>query len=484
MIGDFVERKLAEVDDLAELKVTLVTLRLLEQKVSPAASVTERELLAHPAIRDGLSFPAISLSPALQRAVARGALLCAQVGEEQRYFAADETSRRTVEALSTLASPDSMATQADAVLGLVAHEIERLELIDAYPISGDDRAQIEEWLARGYTHEEIMAAARLTLRSPRGKHVPPRGIKEIGAALTVAPPAEPSDYYLIVVAKASRPPEEIVNLRERLGRWPTAHEFAVARAAVGLFGLRVVLDALRRVDVDELLGFLAEQEDAALALQRNDAQVKTHMREVVQLYESSFGLPPTGAIANEMQALFKDFPDVMLWRDVFAYAAGQNKRSWPYVRKLLQNPSADVFLPQPANDTARLAFEAYRKRVNRTLDASVANEINQLAQKVTDAAVWSSAFDKAAAANALRWDYIKKVLASSAEPPTRKNHGRAKPTTKRGGTFRRPQVQYTEAERAAAEERARQQLARRTSQPAQAAQPAQSGDKSHCHKPE
>ena len=186
MISDFVERKLAEVDDLAELKVTLVALRLLEQKVAPAASTTERELLAHPAIRDGLSFPAISLRPALQRAVARGTLLCAQVADEPRYFAADDASRRAVEALSVVAAPESVTNLAEAVLRLVAGEIERLEQIDAYAISGEDGIQIEEWLARGYTHEEIISATCLALRSPRGKHVPPRGVKEIGTALTAA----------------------------------------------------------------------------------------------------------------------------------------------------------------------------------------------------------------------------------------------------------------------------------------------------------
>ena len=236
-----------------------------------------------------------------------------------------------------------------------------------------------------------------------------------------------------------------------------------------MFGLRAVLDGLKRasqghdLDIHALLGILAEQEEAALALQRGDAQTDVQMRELVQLYESSFGMPPTGAIANEIQALTKEISDVVLWRSVFAYAANHNKRSWPYVRKLLQNPSPDVFLPQPVNDIAKIAFDAYRKRVNRTLDASVAHEINQLAHKIGDVAKWTSAFDRAAAANALRWDYIKKVLTSAQADPGDAKRKPASKAHKPGTGYRRPQVAYTDEQRVAAEERARQRRAHRAS---------------------
>ena len=56
------------------------------------------------------------------------------------------------------------------------------------------------------------------------------------------------------------------------------------------------------------------------------------------------------------------------------------------------------------NETAKAAFEMYRRRVNRVIDATIASEINTLAGTVSELARWSNAFDKAAAANALRWD--------------------------------------------------------------------------------
>jgi hypothetical protein len=256
-------------------------------------------------------------------------------------------------------------------------------------------------------------------------------------------------------------------LRERLGRQPGAHEFNIVRNAVGLFGLRAVLDGLKRVsrgrqvDIDALIPLLVEQEEAALALQREEVEIDARLSELAELYESAFGLPPTAVIAEEMRLLLHEAQDLALWRSVFAYAAQQNKRSWPYVKKLLQNPSPDVFLPQPVNEIAQFAFHEYRRRVNRILDAGVAGEINQLALRVTDAARWTNAFDKAAAANALRWDYIKKVVTTSLNTKSEKNNGRAKATAKRGGASRRPQVEYTDDARAAAEDRARQRLAQR-----------------------
>lgn len=149
----------------------------------------------------------------------------------------------------------------------------------------------------------------------------------------------------------------------------------------------------------------------------------------------------------------------------------QNKRSWAYVRRVIMNPSPDLYAPAPANATAQFAFAEYKKRVNRVLDASVAREINTLAAQIEDTVKWSAAFDKAAAANALRWDYIKKVLTSQAEPAD-KTHGRKKPTARqdagksRSNTFRRPQATYSDEERAAAEERARQRAANRAGKPA------------------
>jgi hypothetical protein len=284
----------------------------------------------------------------------------------------------------------------------------------------------------------------------------------------------PTDYFHVVIARSVKPvPEEIMLLRERLGRWPNAREFEQARAAVGLFGRKVTLEMLRRAPLDGndtldgVIGALAEQEAAALALQRSMNEDEGEVREMAALYEQTFGVPPTGVVMDEMKLLRKDVADMAVWRGAFAYAIHQNKRSWAYVRRIIMNPSPDVFAPAPANATAVFAFAEYKKRVNRMLDGSVAREINDLAAKIDDTVKWTAEFDKAAAANALRWDYIKKVL-SSADEPADKANGRKKSAGKqntgkqRSNTFRRPQATYSDEERAAAEERARQRAAQRT----------------------
>lgn len=479
MLDDFIQHTLPQVDDLAELKVSLVALRLLEQKVSPAPSITERDLMQQPAIRDGLSFAAISLRPALQRAVARGTLLCAQVGEgEPRYFANDDAGRRAVDVLSSPALDVLPATQMhDALFWALAKEIERLELIDAYPISDHDRALAGEWLSRGYAEAEMIAAVQAALREPRRKNAPARTLKDCAGVLTSQPPVMPTDYYHVVIARSVKPvPEEIMLLRERMSRWPNAREFEQARVAVGLFGRKVALDALRRAPLegdnalDGVIAALAEQEAAVLALQRNMTEDEAQVREMAALYEQTFGVPPTGVVMDEMRLLRKDVADIAVWRGAFTYALNQNKRSWAYVRRIIMNPSPDVYAPAPANATAQFAFAEYKKRVNRVLDGSVAREINDLAVKIDDTVKWTAAFDKAAAANALRWDYIKKVLSSTDEPADKTN-GRKKPAKQnagkqRGNTFRRPQATYSDEERAAAEERARQRAANRAARPA------------------
>jgi len=131
------------------------------------------------------------------------------------------------------------------------------------------------------------------------------------------------------------------------------------------------------------------------------------------------------------------------------------------------NPSPTLFTPSPANATAKLAFDAYRQRVNRQLDPVVAGEINALAETLTDAVKWTMAFDRAAAANALRWDYIRAVLTSPGDEAapaaaTAKSAG-ARTTAdrkpaRRGATYRRAQAEFSEEERKAAEERARREL--------------------------
>lgn len=476
LVNAFIANTLAQVDDLAELKVSLVALSLLEAKLTATPFVTEGELLSHPAIRNGLSFPTITLRPALQRAVARGTLLCASIGEGELryYFANDEAGRHAVEVVQTAGTPPQPGASPSAeLLARLTFEIERLEMLEAYATTPEDLSVLEERLARGYTEAEIIAALRAALRTPRPRHTPPRTLRDCLAVLDAQPPAAPSEYYRVIVAKAAPPPEEIVNLRERLGREPTGREYNLVRAATGMFGARAVLDGLKRVtrdghvDVDALIPLLAEREEALLALQRADARAEAHLRELVALYESAFGLPPTATVADEMRLLWDEVCDLSLWRSVFAYAAGQNKRDWFYVKRLLQNPSPDVFTPPPVNETAQFAFAEYKKRVNRTLDRHIAADINALAAQITDTARWTAAFDKAAEANALRWDYIRKVLTASPQGKrkgTDSNGRRGETTQRKGRTYSRPQVEYTEADREAARERARQRIASRRKQ--------------------
>jgi len=464
-VANFIAQTLAQVDDLAELKVSLVALALLDQKLAPVPFVTEDELMAHPAICEGLSFPSIALRPALQRAVARGTLLCLEEGK-RRYFANDDVSRRAVDAIANATAHATSPPQPLLrLLVQVGHEIERLEGIEVYQPDLGDLDMLGEFLARGYTESEILAGVREALRSLRPSGAPPRHLRCCLSQVEAQPPAAPSEYYRAVVAGASPWPEALLCLRERLGRPPSGREYQLARDAVGLFGVRAVCQALRRLPpedgVEALFPLLFEQEEAALAHQRNSAEAEHSLKELIALYELSFGLPPTSTIADEMRALWSEVNDMTLWRGAFRYAAEHNKRSWPYVKKLLRQPSPDLFVPPPVNEAARVAFEEYKRRVNRTLDGHVAAQINELAARITDPARWRSAFDKAAVANALRWDYISAVLADAppAQREKRSKDGKRTPkTTPRERTFRHKQVEYTDEQRAAAEERARRAL--------------------------
>ena len=481
MLDDFIQHTLAEVDDLAELKVSLVVLRLLELKQSEISSTTARELATHPALRDGLGFaPQISLDAALQRAVARGTLLrlLTESLDEPRYFLNNEASRRTIDAVEIAEAKRQAARTAITTrttghtLNIVARDIEWLEMVDAYPISSEDEFLVEEWLAQGYTHDEIVDGVRETLSTPRPKGSPPRTLRVCATQIMVQAPKNPSVYFRSILTRTDPPPDEVIAFHELAGRWPNGHEFNLAQAAVGIFGSHAAIEMMKRLvspqntDMDALIPLLAEQQEAELALARTQAIPDLMLSELIQLYEESFGLPPTSLIAQDISALANDITDLTIWRSVFRYAVAQNKRDWAYVRKLLVNPSPSLFEPLPVNRTARLAFNEYKRRVSRgILDPSVAREINEIAQRVVDPEAWTQAIDKAAAANALNWNYIKTVLVgplkdrSSEEKDGRRKHYGG---TRQRGVIRRPQVEEsTEEEREAARERARKRIAER-----------------------
>lgn len=491
MIDDLIRNALAEIDDLAELKVSLVALRLLELKQSPTASLTREELAAHPALRHGLGIvPDIALEAALQRAVARGTLLATTAisPDHPRYFANNAESRAVVEALEATmsaaqAGERKTADAARQALSQLAAEIERLEGVEAYPAGDEDLALLREWLARGYTVDEIISAAREALREPRRKDAPARSLRDCAHGIERTPPASPSPYYRAIIARAEPPPDEAIAFRELAGRWPAGHEFETIRAAAGLFGGRATVQALRRIvrrdhaDVSGLVALLAEEEEARLALLREQHAPDLLSRQIIQLYESAFGLPPSAHVAGEIAALAAEVADLTVWQAAFEYALKQNRRNWRYVRRIVENPSPDLFIPQPVNETAQYAFAEYRRRVGRgALDPAVAREINDIAARMTDRAQWTRAFDAAAAANALNWNYIRKVL--TAPPQNTQPAGAARATRGRekqsstarrsGGLIRRAQVEEaTDEERAAARERARQRIAERARRKAQ-----------------
>ena len=438
MLDDFLQHALAEVDDLAELKVSLVALRLLELKQSETASITARELAAHPALRNGLGFaPEIALNAALQRAVARGTLLASMVAalDEPRYFQNNDASRRMLDAIELAESARSTTHVISArnslrsTLSVIAREIEWLETIDIYAPTPYDEEAVEEWLAQGYTQDEILRSIRETLNKPRPKGTPSRTLQYCAAQVTIKPPATPSAYYRTVVVnnnqllrddptiQKEQPLDKVIAFRELAGHWPNGHEFNIIQAAVGIFGDNATIDVMKRLvnseraNINDLLPLLAEREEAELALAREEALPDLKLRKIVELYEATFGLPPTSGIAQDMRELVNEVKDMEVWQSVFKYAAMQNKREWKYVYRLLLNPSPYIYEPEPVNDAARFAFSLYKRRVSRgILDPTVAREINEVASTITDEARWTQAIDIAASANALSWNYIKRVL--------------------------------------------------------------------------
>ena len=474
MLDSFIDTALTHIDDLAELKVTLVALRLLAMKSGESAWVSERELLAHPVIQS-LSFPDITLKLALQKAVARGSLLCAAPGGgEMRYFANTAHTRAMVTTINVSAyAPNSTNRPYDPI----RREIERIELVEAYAFSDEDLCLLDEWSAYGYSDEELIAAVRSAMQEPRASNMPARQLRSIEGCLVAKPPATPSHYFDVIVARTVPKPSYVVAFRELARRIPNGAEFKVLQTAVALFGQRNVEEGLTRLRgegtflIDGLIPMLSEQEESQMAFERGRAEVDLQVRDLIKLYELTMGLPPTDYIARDMKSLYdSDVKDLGTWKAVFEFAAAQNKKDWRYIRTLLLNPSPNVFMPQPVNDTAQKAFEDYRRRVGR-LDPMIANEINQIAQQVSEFTRWLEAFDAAARANALNWNYIKKVLTSTNEKTIDPKKATVKDGDRKpkrtpaksgsGSTYRRPQVEYTDEQRTAARERARKLLAER-----------------------
>ncbi len=486
MLDDYIQHTMGQVDDLAELKISLAALSWLEQRHAEAASITARELAALPALEGALGFaPQIALESGLKRAVARGTLLVCESGslDEPHYFLNNPAGRQAIDAIESADArraasnrPPASATQ--QLVTLLGHEIERLELVDAYPVDLHDAQTVEEWLARGYSTDEILNSVRETLRVPRSKGSTLRGISACAANVAAQAPAAPSKYYRVVIARSEPPPDEIIAYRELAGRWPGGHEFNLVQSAVGMYGSHNAITTMKKLvspqqtAIDDLLPLLAEQAEAEAALSRQQAQPGIFAREMIDLYENTFGLPATPKIAGDIMELAAEIPEKNTWQKVFQYAVAQNIRNWSYVSKMLRNPSPGIFMPEPVNDTARFAFGEYKRRIGHGyLDAKIAEEINALAQEVTDTACWTAGFDQAAVQNAPKWAYLRKVISNPNSGHTNEaRDGRRKSVagSRQKGVGRRAQVEEsTEAEREAARERARQRIAERARRRAQ-----------------
>jgi DNA replication protein len=104
----FFSEVLPQLDDLAELKVTLHIFFALYQKKGYPRYVTYSELLSDPALISGLggddSGPK-SLLPALDNAAKRGTILCVQLerngNTHELYFVNDDAGRRAVERIKS-----------------------------------------------------------------------------------------------------------------------------------------------------------------------------------------------------------------------------------------------------------------------------------------------------------------------------------------------------------------------------------------------
>ena len=460
MIDEFIAQHLSAVDDLAELKVLLVALRLMEQRNSATAHVTLKELADHPALRDGLGvFPRLALEGALRRAVARGIILT--TSEDMgaaKFLVSNEPSRQLVASASGASTAGATMAQrlpdVELVMRSVIAEVERLESIEAYRTSTADVELIEEWLLRGYTEKEIKLGVRKALHAPRRAGASARTLKQVEPQITASAPGAPTRYYEQLIARGVPIVEEAVAFRELHKRWPNGREFNKLAIATGLFGLHATISALTRTaglgpaGLDDLLALLAEQHESELVVDRSSIERDGRLRELIQLYETAMGLPATSGIADEMRHMLDECGDLAVWQAAFGKADAEGKRNWAYVRTIVRNPSPNLMLPAPVNETSKQAFELYKRRIGR-LDVSVANDINTVAQTTTNFVKWTAAVDLAASANALNWNYIKAVL-TRPEPKQgeAKDGTRHKRAPARGGTTtRREQVDYTDETR-------------------------------------
>jgi len=155
-----------QIDDLAELKVTLLVLRRLAQMQSDVAPwVTLTELRADPAIRAALGDAVdVQLADALARAVARGVLLVAEwpplAGEgmadrtvEQRYLANSPRGRAALRAMQRGVEPArAVKTPRPNIFALYEQTVGPLTAILSEDLMDAEKTYPAEWIEEAF-HE-------------------------------------------------------------------------------------------------------------------------------------------------------------------------------------------------------------------------------------------------------------------------------------------------------------------------------------------
>jgi DNA replication protein len=167
----FFSRLLPQIDDLAELKVTLHLLWLVHHKKGSTRPIHEQELLADRTLLSGLGDqPAEALALALEKAVARGTVLHLALespgGVENAYFPNTGEGRRSVEQIKagtielplpprqpavSLARPSPLARLFEQRVGLVSPII-LVELAEAERAFG--AAAVEAAIAEAVKREK------------------------------------------------------------------------------------------------------------------------------------------------------------------------------------------------------------------------------------------------------------------------------------------------------------------------------------------
>ena len=176
--GMFFSDLLPQIDDLAELKVTLYCFWRLQQKDGQAAYVWEREIASDEVFMDGLGSgeaeQAATLKAGLERAVARGALLKAEVIRGQKpealYFVNTERGRAMAQGIADGQwEPDD---QPNTMLDL---RVERPTIFTLYeqnigpmtPMIGENLRDFEATYPAGWIEEAIQIAVANNKRSLR-----------------------------------------------------------------------------------------------------------------------------------------------------------------------------------------------------------------------------------------------------------------------------------------------------------------------------